>query len=145
MLPGSRSEQSVAKLPEERLQDLRTELPSRENGEETFKPTHGGVGTLPGGKNEAGVAILPEERKIKKVEKDVGLVAENGGLAVASNGSSTNTNTNAATDPNATPNTEPLRKYSLPSQDPSTFQPTRGGVGMLPGDKSETSVAKLPE
>ncbi|GJJ06189.1 hypothetical protein Clacol_000378 [Clathrus columnatus] len=35
-------------------------------------------------------------------------------------------------------------KNTLPSQD-TTFQPSRGGVGSLPGNPSEASVAKLPE
>ncbi|KAF9462799.1 hypothetical protein BDZ94DRAFT_1260365 [Collybia nuda] len=57
-LPGTRSEVSVAKLPEERRQEG---LPSHETDHERLGKT-GGVGPLPGGPNESGVALLPEER-----------------------------------------------------------------------------------
>jgi len=68
MLPGTPTESGVAKLPDERLQELRDELPTHESG--VFKPTHGGVGSLPGGKDEEGVAMLPEERKSEEQTRD---------------------------------------------------------------------------
>lgn len=58
-LPGTSSEISVAKLPEERRQEG---LPSHETDHEILGKT-GGVGPLPGGPNESGVAICPEERR----------------------------------------------------------------------------------
>ncbi|KAG5648971.1 hypothetical protein DXG03_000320 [Asterophora parasitica] len=57
-LPGNFSEVSVAKLPEERRQDV---FPSHETDHEVLGKT-GGVGALPGGPDESRVALLPEER-----------------------------------------------------------------------------------
>ncbi|KAF5378477.1 hypothetical protein D9615_007080 [Tricholomella constricta] len=57
-LPGNYSEVSVAKLPEERRQEV---LPSHETDHEVLGKT-GGVGALPGGPDESRVALLPEER-----------------------------------------------------------------------------------
>jgi hypothetical protein len=57
-LPGTASEISVAKLPEERRQEV---FPSHETDHERLGKS-GGVGALPGGPNESGVALLPEER-----------------------------------------------------------------------------------
>lgn len=57
-LPGNYSEVSVAKLPDERLQEC---LPSHETDHEVLGKT-GGVGALPGGPDESRVALLPEER-----------------------------------------------------------------------------------
>ncbi|RDB20178.1 hypothetical protein Hypma_012931 [Hypsizygus marmoreus] len=57
-LPGTASEVSVAKLPEERRQEG---LPSHETDQERLGKT-GGVGPLPGGPEESKVALLPEER-----------------------------------------------------------------------------------
>lgn len=58
-LPGTASETSVAKLPEERRQEG---LPSYETSQDLSGNT-GGVGSLPGAANESGVALLPEERQ----------------------------------------------------------------------------------
>ncbi|KAG6882900.1 hypothetical protein C0993_008735 [Termitomyces sp. T159_Od127] len=57
-LPGTASEVSVAKLPEERRLEG---LPSHETDHEVLGKS-GGVGALPGGPNESRVALLPEER-----------------------------------------------------------------------------------
>lgn len=77
MLPGESTEAGVAKLPDERLQELRDELPTHESG--TFKPTHGGVGSLPGGRDEEGVAMLPEERKSEDGRASSDRTPERGG------------------------------------------------------------------
>ncbi|KIJ38914.1 hypothetical protein M422DRAFT_32979 [Sphaerobolus stellatus SS14] len=66
-LPGKPNEAGVAKLPEERTQELRNELPTHESGQ--FKPTHGGVGSLPGSKDEVGVAELPDEKRAKRINE----------------------------------------------------------------------------
>ena len=77
-LPGSISETSVAKLPDERMQPARgevdqptqkhvagagtTSLPSRERiGVQPYEH-HNGVGPLPGTSSETSVAKLPDER-----------------------------------------------------------------------------------
>ncbi|KAG6837442.1 hypothetical protein H0H93_009536 [Arthromyces matolae] len=57
-LPGTISEVSVAKLPEERRLEG---MPSHESDHELLGKS-GGVGPLPGGPNESRVAMLPEER-----------------------------------------------------------------------------------
>jgi len=68
-LPGKVNEAGVAKLPEERTQELRDELPTHETG--PFHPTHGGVGSLPGSKDEVGVAELPDEKRNRRIaERD---------------------------------------------------------------------------
>ena len=58
-LPGDISEESVAKLPEERRQE---NLPSHEAAEEPLGKTDG-VGPLPGAPSESGVALAPEEHR----------------------------------------------------------------------------------
>jgi hypothetical protein len=76
-LPGSISETSVAKLPDERLQSAReadqsadkhaveassASLPSQDTKGVQPYEHHGGVGPLPGTSSEPSVAILPDER-----------------------------------------------------------------------------------
>jgi hypothetical protein len=75
-LPGSISETSVAKLPDERLQSAReadqstdkhlveaaASLPSRDTKGVQPYEHHGGVGPLPGTSSEPSVAKLPDER-----------------------------------------------------------------------------------
>ncbi|KAL1747094.1 hypothetical protein HDZ31DRAFT_61541 [Schizophyllum fasciatum] len=66
-LPGSASEASVAKLPDERNAGssgvTTASLPSKEGANDALGTT-AGVGALPGGNSEAGVAKLPEENVI---------------------------------------------------------------------------------
>ncbi|KAF8505245.1 hypothetical protein BU17DRAFT_71467 [Hysterangium stoloniferum] len=137
MLPGSRSEQSVAKLPEERLEDLRTELPSREDGEEAFRPTHGGVGTLPGGKDEAGVAILPEERKSGSMDKDAGLEAGTGDLTTGSNGAS-----NVNPPKELSPTSEPKENTQNGSRNGHCISGTQPSAGTAAADPTPQSVSE---
>jgi hypothetical protein len=123
-LPGSISETSVAKLPDERSASARkteagvaaVSLPSQERtGVQPFEH-HDGVGPLPGSRSESSVAKLPDER-LESARKT--------GAAAAA----------AAAD------------VSLPSQESTGVHPYEhhDGVRPLPRSKSETSVAKLAD
>ncbi|KAG6893950.1 hypothetical protein C0992_008037 [Termitomyces sp. T32_za158] len=70
-LPGTTSEVSVAKLPEERRLEG---MPSHETDHEVLGKS-GGVGALPGGPNESRVALLPEERLHPEYEGDAAAAA----------------------------------------------------------------------
>jgi hypothetical protein len=65
-LPGSISETSVAKLPDERSASgtgvAAVSLPSQETTGVQPNEHHGGVGSLPGSRSETSVAKLPDER-----------------------------------------------------------------------------------
>ncbi|KDQ23694.1 hypothetical protein PLEOSDRAFT_1090573, partial [Pleurotus ostreatus PC15] len=65
-LPGTLSEVSVAKLPEERrlegLENAKSFGSSYAREQAWSQTSSGGVGDLPGSKSETGVAILPDER-----------------------------------------------------------------------------------
>ncbi|KAG8962796.1 hypothetical protein FRC03_003785 [Tulasnella sp. 419] len=145
-LPGSQSEISVAKLPEERIHPepyaeealLKNGPPPvliEKNTGLPFKDhvvTRGGVGDLPGGQSEISVAKLPEERTHPDPYSEA-LVSDNTSPAdsteelVTTNGPASvlvDKNTGA-----------PFRDHIV----------THGGVGDLPGGESEISVAKLPE
>ena len=89
-LPGSISETSVAKLPDERMQPAReadqptqkhpvgagtTSLPSRERKGVQDYEHHNGVGPLPGTSSETSVAKLPDERAAATAEKRPGAAA----------------------------------------------------------------------
>jgi hypothetical protein len=112
-LPGSISETSVAKLPEERSAAsgagvIALSLPSQERtGVQPFEH-HDGVGPLPGSRSETSVAKLPEER--------LASASKTGAAAAAAD-------------------------VSLPSQESTDVH--HDDVGPLPGSKSETCVAKL--
>jgi hypothetical protein len=65
-LPGSISETSVAKLPDERMQAAReADQPTQRRAVGGVQPYehHNGVGPLPGTSSEASVAKLPDERE----------------------------------------------------------------------------------
>jgi len=115
-LPGTSNEEGVAKLPDERIEDLRSELPTRE--QEPFMPSHAGVGSLPGGKDEVAVAELPHEKTLKETEND------NQKLRTA--------------------NDITQLKDELPTREKEILLST-AGVGTLPSEKDETSVAVLRE
>jgi hypothetical protein len=89
-LPGSISETSVAKLPDERMQPAReadqptqkqalgagtTSLPSRERKGVQPYEHHNGVGPLPGTSSETSVAKLPDERAAAAAERRPGAAA----------------------------------------------------------------------
>ena len=57
----------LVELPDERVELLREELPTHEMG--SFRPTHGGVGSLPGSKDESGVVELPDERRQRQQQQ----------------------------------------------------------------------------
>jgi hypothetical protein len=123
-LPGSISETSVAKLPDERSASARktgagvaaVSLPSQERtGVQPFEH-HDGVGPLPGSRSESSVAKLPDER-LASASKTGPAAA----VAVAAAAAG----------------------LSLPSQESTGVHPCErhDGVGPVPGSKSETSVA----
>jgi hypothetical protein len=89
-LPGTISETSVAKLPDERMQPAReadqptpkhavgagtTSLPSRERKGVQPYEHHNGVGLLPGTSSETSVAKLPDERAAATSERRPGAAA----------------------------------------------------------------------
>lgn len=113
-LPGQPTEAAVAKLPDERIEEMREEqLPTHET---QTGPTPGGVGSLPGTRSETSIAKLPEERLQSKDTTSV---------------------------PTPDSRLDHLRG-EMPSREVDTG-PTHGGVGTLPGPRSESGVAKLPE
>lgn len=69
-LPGRGSEASVAKLPDEKLDDV---YPTRETGGNEPFQTVGGVGALPGGPSESGVAVLPDEQESQNASNRTGI------------------------------------------------------------------------
>ncbi|KAL1728503.1 hypothetical protein EV714DRAFT_238051 [Schizophyllum commune] len=80
-LPGSSSEASVAKLPDERLEgSTHISLPSKEGANDGLGTT-AGVGALPGNKSEAGVAKLPEEDVIHAPHSTIHHITPIGSLA----------------------------------------------------------------
>lgn len=133
-LPGSISETSVAKLPDERSQSAReagqptvkravevgsASLPPQESKGVQPYEHHGGVGPLLGPPSETSATKLSDERFQPAREAD-----QSTGKPAVEAGST-----------------------SLPSQETEGVQPYEhhGGVGPLLGPRSETSVAKLPE
>lgn len=114
-LPGQPTEEGVAKLPDERIEELREELPTHET---QTGPTPGGVGSLPGTRSETSVAKLPEEHLRSK--------------------------DTASPLPDSQSNRLDQLRSELPSREVDTG-PTHAGVGTLPGSRSESGVAKLPE
>jgi len=83
-LPGSISETSVAKLPDERLESTAGEsdksaqrpLPSKETKGTRPREHYGGVGSLPGSNSETSVAKLPDEREAATSEERSGAAAD---------------------------------------------------------------------
>ncbi|KAG6825688.1 hypothetical protein H0H92_002829 [Tricholoma furcatifolium] len=111
-----------------------------------------GVGSLPGNYSEASVAKLPEERQMEARERELeqhkphkkehhkkqhhkehpSVKAATAGAAAATAATSPTGGTAHAVGPS------PLPSKEIPSG-------SRGGVGSLPGNYSEVSVAKTPE
>jgi hypothetical protein len=151
-LPGSISETSVAKLPDERASERKAAastpasrsneitadtdrgddpseaaaLPSTEKEGAHPGEHSGGVGSLPGSISETSVAKLPDER-----------ASERKASASRSNGITADTDRGD----------DPSEAAALPSTEKEGAHPGEhsGGVGSLPGSISETSVAKLPD
>ncbi|KAG9217644.1 hypothetical protein CCMSSC00406_0003667 [Pleurotus cornucopiae] len=75
-LPGTLSEVSVAKLPEERrlegLDNAKSFGGSYAREQAWSQTSSGGVGDLPGPKSETGVAVLPDERTARGISGGVG-------------------------------------------------------------------------
>ncbi|EAU87462.2 hypothetical protein CC1G_02221 [Coprinopsis cinerea okayama7 len=117
-LPGKRSEQRVAMLPEERLfpadEILDSHLPPRMDQmplEEHMSGSIVGVGSLPGKRNERGVALTPEERLHPADEILMSHL--------------------------------PPRMDQMPSREHPSGSVV--GVGSLPGNRNERGVALLPD
>ncbi|ESK86501.1 hypothetical protein Moror_9852 [Moniliophthora roreri MCA 2997] len=128
-LPGNQSEASVAKLPDERK--AKTENTSASSG---------GVGDLPGSHSEAGVAKLPEERALEeKNQLHTSNLTPSTSLPLESV-----SNASIVAQLGDTPAQTPgVRQSPLSKQ--VTNGTSVGGVGDLPGGKSESSVAVLPD
>ncbi|GJJ05828.1 hypothetical protein Clacol_000015 [Clathrus columnatus] len=132
-----------------------TSMPTDEIG--PFQPTHGGVGTLPGLPTEEGVAKLPDER-IEEMRQELptreiqtgptpggvgSLPGTNSEISVAKLPEERAQEQQATSSQNQGDQLQRLRD-ELPSKEMNTG-PTHGGVGTLPGSRSESGVAILPE
>lgn len=163
-LPGQPGEEGVAKLPDERFEELRQELPTRE----IPTASRHGVGSLLETKSETSVAKLPEERLQEQVShsagvddnqlerlrgelpsKELNTGPTHGGVGTLPGGRN---ESGVAILPeerfqdkvNVDGDQNKRLRDELPSKEVNTG-PTHGGVGTLPGSRNESGVAILPE
>ncbi|CAL1697560.1 unnamed protein product [Somion occarium] len=165
-LPGSISEVSVARLPDDRSQTA-TPIPTRPQPASVRASTHdvphqkslpsteltgqgsrehvAGVGSLPGNVSETSVARLPDDRSQTVTPTPggtLGGVGAGAGLGAAAATFATKTKTFAPSPLGAGAKKE--KEAELPTtEEPSISR--QAGVGSLPGGKDESGVAKLPE
>ena len=142
-LPGTISETSVAKLPDERMQPVRgadqptqkravgagtTSLPSRERKGVQPYEHHNGVGPLPGTSSETSVAKLPDERAAATSE------GRPGAAGTASTESQKPANDTVAPAENRAPGPHSVQRILIPeTEDKTAISPHPPPVQQVPG------------
>ncbi|KAF8483848.1 hypothetical protein DFH94DRAFT_690307 [Russula ochroleuca] len=159
-LPGSISETSVAKLPDERVQSAReadqsadkhaveassTSLPSQETKGVRPYEHHGGVGPLPGTSSEASVAKLPDERAGVTSEERSGEALGTGSREPASDTAAPSENRESA--PFSAPNTAnpETQVQSVDPQGPVSVQKVQDRDDQGAGVEEEAVDSKFRE